>query len=140
MRNVQTDHGSIHWLRAGGRPMSTTDLMRQSSATASTRDSEPGDRPVINESARGRGTVLVVEDDKVNSAALVLLLKAQGYHVQAAADGETALATIAQDPPDLILLDVRLPGMNGFDVCRSIKQQSATRLIPVILVTGLDAR
>lgn len=120
--------------------MSTTDLVQQSSATASTRDSEPGNRPVIDESARGRGTVLVVEDDKVNSAALVLLLKAQGYHVHAAADGETALATIAQDPPDLILLDVRLPGMSGFDVCRSIKQRSATRLIPVVLVTGLDAR
>jgi putative two-component system response regulator len=94
----------------------------------------------IDELARQQVTVLVVEDDQVNSAALMQLLNSQGYGAQAASDGETALATINHGAPDLVLLDVQLPGMSGFDVCRHIKQAPATRLIPVVLVTGLDTR
>ena len=94
----------------------------------------------IDALARQQGTLLVVDDDQVNAAALVQLLNRQGYSVRATGDGETALAAIDLSPPDLVLLDVQLPGMNGFDVCRQIKQAPATRLIPVVLVTGLDAR
>lgn len=60
--------------------------------------------------------------------------------VAAAADREAALSAIAASPPDLVLLDVMLPGMNGFDVCHLMKHDPVTRLIPVVLVTGLDAR
>src|SRR2546428_10826871 len=94
----------------------------------------------IDDSARPQGTVLVVEDDRVNSAALVQLLNGQGYRAEATEDGARALASIDRAAPDLVLLDVQLPGMSGFDVCRCIKQKPATRLIPVVLVTGLDAR
>ena len=116
------------------------DMLRRTIAGALAADISPTLSEVIDEPVREHGTVLVVEDDKVNSAALVQLLKAQGYCADATEDGETALTKIATAAPDLVLLDVRLPGMSGFDVCRRIKQTPATRLIPVVLVTGLDAR
>ena len=90
--------------------------------------------------ASPQGTVLVVEDDEANLALLVRLLTAQGYRVQGVTDGEAAIATAHRDPPDLVLLDIRLPGIDGFDVCRQIKHTPETRLIPVVLVTGLGAR
>jgi putative two-component system response regulator len=87
-----------------------------------------------------RARVLVVEDDEASRAALVELLTADGYRVEAAADGEAAIATIDRAAPDLVLLDVGLPGIDGFGVCRRIKQRPATRLIPVVLVTGMNER
>jgi putative two-component system response regulator len=84
--------------------------------------------------------VLVVEDDEPNRRLLVRLLSGQGYKVREASDGEAAIAAIERHPPDMILLDVRLPGMDGFEVCRRVKQAAATRLIPVVLVTGMGAR
>jgi putative two-component system response regulator len=87
-----------------------------------------------------RARVLVVEDDGANLAALVELLKAEGYRVEAAADGDAAIAAIELAAPDLVLLDVGLPGIDGFEVCRRIKQNAATRLIPVVLVTGMGER
>ena len=85
------------------------------------------------------GCVLVVDDEEPNRALLQRLLSRDGYAVSAVADGESALASIAQRPPDVILLDVQLPGLNGFDVCRRIKQSERTRLTPVVMVTALNA-
>jgi putative two-component system response regulator len=85
-------------------------------------------------------TVLVVEDDDQNLKLLVRLLTVQGYHVEGSTSGEAAIAMIERQQPDLILLDVHLPGIGGFEICRRIKQASATRLIPVVLVTGDGAR
>jgi putative two-component system response regulator len=87
-----------------------------------------------------RPTILVVDDEPANREILVRLLSRHGYDVRSVGDGEAALAAIQATPPDLVLLDVRLPGVDGFEVCRRIKQQQATRLTPVILVTGLHAR
>jgi len=87
-----------------------------------------------------RPTVLVVEDDDLNRKLLLRMLQAQGYEAKIAGDGESALATIASAPPDLVLLDVGLPGIDGFEVCRRIKHASTTRLIPVVVVTGMGAR
>jgi putative two-component system response regulator len=84
--------------------------------------------------------VLVVEDDGTNLAALVELLTADGYRVETATDGEAAMVLIEEAAPDLVLVDVGLPGIDGFEVCRRIKQRPATRLIPVVLVTGMDER
>jgi putative two-component system response regulator len=81
-----------------------------------------------------RPTILVVDDEPANREILVGLLSRHGYEVRAVGDGEAALAAIQEKPPDLVLLDVRLPGVDGFEVCRLIKQQQATRLTPVILV------
>jgi putative two-component system response regulator len=90
---------------------------------------------------RPRGPViLVVEDAQPNRELLVRLLSAHGYHVESACDGEAALRTLEDKRPDLVMLDVKLPGIGGFDVCRAIKQRPATRLTPVVLVTGLNDR
>ena len=83
------------------------------------------------------GHILVVDDTPEN----VLLVRAQlervGHRVSAAAGGEEALAACLSDPPDLILLDVLMPGMDGHDVCRRLKASDATRRIPVIMLTAL---
>lgn len=87
-----------------------------------------------------RPTILVVEDDPAIREILVRLLTRRGYSVASAGDGEAALAAVDDTRPDLILLDVQLPGVDGFEVCRRIKQRPATRLTPVVLVTGLNDR
>ncbi|MQA31329.1 MAG: response regulator [Luteitalea sp.] len=86
------------------------------------------------------GTVLIVDDEQPVVAVLVRLLSREGFSVHTASDGESALTSIEAKPPDVCLLDVRLPGIDGFEVCRRIKQNSRTRLTPVVMVTGLDAR
>ena len=87
-----------------------------------------------------RAAILVVEDEQPNRELLVRLLSGQGYSVDSVGDGEAALRALEEKRSDLVLLDVRLPGISGFEVCRWIKQQPATRLTPVVLVTGLHAR
>ena len=82
--------------------------------------------------------VLVVDDVAANRSLVQALLMRDGYHVDVAADGVTALASIRRRPPDLILLDVMMPTPNGFDVCRALKADAATRLIPVVLITALQ--
>ncbi len=84
------------------------------------------------------GRVLVVDDVEPNVELLKRLLVRKGYTVETATDGESALAAIGRDAPDLILLDVMMPGLSGFEVCRRVKQDPATRLIPVVLLTGLS--
>jgi putative two-component system response regulator len=84
--------------------------------------------------------ILVVDDTRENRTLLERLLTAHGYVVQTAEDGISALASIAQAPPDIILLDVQMPGLDGFEVCRRVKADPATRLTPVVLITGLSDR
>ncbi|HDQ73625.1 MAG TPA: hybrid sensor histidine kinase/response regulator [Chloroflexi bacterium] len=85
------------------------------------------------------GTVLVVDDNQVNQNLLSHMLTRQGYDVQMASDGVQALASAANDPPDLILLDIMMPGMDGYEVCQQLKADEATRDIPVIFISALDA-
>src|SRR5476651_2549962 len=84
--------------------------------------------------------VLIVDDERPNRTLLERVLQLEGFETVSAGDGEAALKEVAAHPPDLVLLDVRLPGVDGIEVCRRIKNDPATRLIPVVLVTGLDAR
>jgi putative two-component system response regulator len=86
-----------------------------------------------------RARVLVVDDEEINRKLLTRLLSAD-YNVLTAPDGEGALALVEQLDVDLILLDVRLPGLDGFEVCRQLKKMPKTRLVPVVLITGLGAR
>jgi putative two-component system response regulator len=83
------------------------------------------------------GTILVADDNEANRELLVGLLCGEGYTVVAVPDGKHALERISTDPIDLALLDVVMPNRSGFDVCLAIKSQPETRLIPVVLVTGL---
>ncbi|MFI4950967.1 MAG: response regulator, partial [Caulobacterales bacterium] len=84
--------------------------------------------------------ILVVDDIEANVRLLHAKLEAEYYEVMTAADGPTALALAGADKPDIILLDVMMPGMDGFSVCRRLKDDAETRHIPVVLVTALDGR
>lgn len=80
--------------------------------------------------------ILVVDDSKTELDLMRELLSSHGYNVETAPDGITALRQIEISPPNLILLDVMMPGMNGYEVCRQLKQDEATKKIPIIFVTG----
>ena len=83
-------------------------------------------------------TVLVVDDDDGARRLFERLLTRQGYIVETAPDGPSALAAVLDSPPDVVLLDVMLPEVSGVEICRQLKRESATRLTPVILVTGMN--
>jgi putative two-component system response regulator len=87
-----------------------------------------------------RGNVLVVDDQPDNLQAIGDALRPLGYEVWTAGDGETALAIARERSPDVILLDVMMPRMDGFEVCRRLKADADTQLLPVVFVTGLDSR
>jgi len=89
-------------------------------------------------SAKPAAKVLVVDDTPANVKLLGDLLAARGYAVSTAASGEEGLAKIASDRPDLVLLDVMMPGLSGYDVCRRIRADAATSLLPVVMCTSLD--
>jgi len=80
--------------------------------------------------------ILIVEDEESLLKLESILLTTKGFHVQGVATGTAALKAVAEDPPDLILLDIMLPEMDGFEVCRQIKNSPQTRHIPVILLTA----
>ena len=80
--------------------------------------------------------VLAVDDDPSALSALRQILTQKGYDVVTAPDGESAVALLAQEPVDLALLDVTLPGMSGYDVCRHIRAAESTAEVPVIFLTA----
>ena len=86
------------------------------------------------------GRILVVDDIDANVRLLQAKLQAEYYDVLTAPNGPEALKMAADERPDLVLLDVMMPGMDGFEVCRRLKNEPATRHIPVVLVTALDGR
>jgi DNA-binding response OmpR family regulator len=82
--------------------------------------------------------ILVVDDTPINVKLLADLLSVKGFAVVTAANGEEALAQVAAEKPDLVLLDVMMPGLSGYDVCRRIREDPRTALLPVVMVTSLD--
>jgi putative two-component system response regulator len=88
----------------------------------------------------GAGRVLVVEDDPHNAQLLRKLLQRDGFTVDIEDNGARAFDAVRRLNPDVVLLDWMLPGLQGIDVCRQLKQDEATRLVPIILLTGLEAR
>jgi class 3 adenylate cyclase len=82
--------------------------------------------------------VLVVDDTPHNVKLLADLLAVKGYEVTTAASGAQALEQIAREPPDLVLLDVVMPGMTGYEVCRKLREDRATATLPIVMVTALD--
>src|SRR3954469_1630644 len=83
-------------------------------------------------------TILIVDDTPANLSVLVDTLSETGYHLMVAEDGEDALAQTTHTKPDLILLDVMMPGLDGFETCARLKSSLATREIPVIFMTALN--
>jgi len=81
-------------------------------------------------------TILAVDDTAAYLKLLTELLKAEGYRVRAAFSGELALGATRANPPELVLLDMRMPGMDGFEVCRRLKADPITRDVPVIFLSA----
>jgi len=84
--------------------------------------------------------ILVVDDTPMNVKLLVDILTVRGYAVTTATSGREALESIETDPPDLVLLDVMMPGMNGYEVCQAVRANPKTAVLPVVMVTALDAK
>lgn len=83
--------------------------------------------------------ILVVDDELMNREMLQICLSSEGHEVVQAQSGEKALETIAERKPDLVLTDVRMHGMSGYQLCTRLKADAATRTIPVVIVTGLGS-
>lgn len=89
---------------------------------------------------RRKHSILVVDDNAVNAALLKELLVSRGYPTVAVQNAAAAETEIRREAPDLILLDVIMPGKGGYELCRELKEDSRTRLIPIVMITGLSAQ
>lgn len=85
-----------------------------------------------------RGDILLVDDTPDNLRVLSAMLTNQGFEVRKALNGQRAIASVQADPPDLILLDIKMPGMDGYTVCQRLKADPQTREVPVIFISALD--
>jgi|APLak6261669570_1056073.scaffolds.fasta_scaffold00319_3 CheY-like chemotaxis protein len=86
----------------------------------------------------GKKKILITDDDPRNRKLEETLLQANGYEVRSVESGQATLDAVAAELPDLILLDLMMPGMDGFEVVRRLKASPATSRIPIIMVTALD--
>ena len=84
--------------------------------------------------------ILIVDDEIKNIKLLKAMLMSENYEIFENTSGEQALETVAAVKPDLILLDVMMPGINGFNVCRQLKQTDKTKIIPIVMVTALSEK
>src|SRR5919106_201461 len=89
---------------------------------------------------RERSKILIVDDEPFNVDYLEQELEGLGYQTISATSGQQALERVRTEPPDLILLDIMMPGLDGFTVCRILKEQEETQLIPVVIMTALGAK
>ena len=90
--------------------------------------------------AKKSARILVVDDEERNRRLFGAMLEAEGYTALEAADGAQALELARQSPPDIVLLDIMMPGMDGYEVARALKADAATQAIPIVMVTALDDR
>ena len=81
--------------------------------------------------------ILIVEDNQENMDLLVYFLRPQGYEIVGVNDGLSAVHKVEEDPPDIILLDIMLPKMDGYEVCGKLKNDPETKFIPIIMLTAL---
>ena len=90
----------------------------------------------MSDATAGNTRVLVVDDQPPNVRLLQAILTPRGYDVRTASSGEEALATLEKDDMDLVLLDIVMPGMDGYQVCREIRERPGTAYLPVVMVTA----
>lgn len=95
---------------------------------------------VTPDASRKPERVLIVDDERRNRQLLEVMLGDEGYELSTASSGLEALSMVAAQPPDLIVLDVMMPGLNGYEVAAKLKVDPATRSIPIIILTALDDR
>jgi CheY-like chemotaxis protein len=84
------------------------------------------------------GTVLIVDDSPTIRKMVSRTLQEYDYHVVEASDGPAALACVAEEPPGLVLLDVSMPGLDGYEVCRAIRGNPAHAALPIVFLTSRD--
>jgi len=129
-------------VRGWAAPCTDVDLLmkhgRRPISHAGDRVNSPED--ITFASAPAGGRILVVDDHASVRTFLHRLLHNEGYTVDLAGDSAEALAAIAAQQPDVILLDVDLPGTDGFNICRRLRREASTRLTPIVFITGLTAR
>ena len=89
---------------------------------------------------RATARVLIVDDETHNRSLLEIMLSSEGYELFTAASGEEALAVVEEHHPDLILLDIMMPELNGFQVTTLLKANPATQHIPIIILSAIDDR
>src|SRR5215210_4558464 len=84
------------------------------------------------------GDILIVDDTAANLDLLASILREQGYGVRVSNNGRRALTIVRANPPEIIMLDIQMPEMDGYEVCRELKADPATSAIPVIFISALD--
>ncbi|MGH6882637.1 MAG: response regulator, partial [Hypericibacter sp.] len=89
-------------------------------------------------SAASNGLILVVDDDDIIRSMMRAELEEEGFTVIEATDGEAAYRLCAESKPDLLVVDVIMPGMDGFELCRVLRNENATTYVPILMATGLD--
>jgi diguanylate cyclase (GGDEF)-like protein len=94
--------------------------------------------PSVSAKTPSKGDILIVDDNPINLDLLSGMLLDRGYRVRVATNGRRALSAARSAVPDLVMLDINMPEMDGYDVCRHIKQDDLTRDIPVIFISALD--
>jgi predicted signal transduction protein with EAL and GGDEF domain/FixJ family two-component response regulator len=92
----------------------------------------------VEEDIAEQPKVLLVDDDEVNLLLTSIALRERGFAITEATSGESALALLASWQPDVVVLDALMPGMNGFDTCRELRELSGFESLPVLMLTGLD--
>lgn len=141
VRNAPPVLKTVH--RQGYRLVAEVTVERHEEPVEEARPAGPFDAmpgPMFTEPSPGvkpQATILVVDDDVKHIRLMQAMLKPKGYRVLTVSNGEEALHHVGQDRPDLILLDVMMPIMDGFEVCTRLKDDPDTRLIPVVLMTAL---
>ena len=86
-----------------------------------------------------KNKILIIEDSKNTSVVLKEVLESEGYAVFLAGDGVTGISMARREKPDLVLLDLLLPKLNGYEVCNSIKRDNLTRHIPILVISTMDS-
>ncbi|TLM67845.1 MAG: response regulator [Deltaproteobacteria bacterium] len=100
------------------------------------------DKPAVNPTVQtgsvvtSKKKILIVEDEEKLRELVTLLLSSRGYEIECVSDGLAALGAIRRKAPDLVLLDIMIPEIDGFEVCRQIKNNELTRQIPVVMLTA----
>lgn len=86
--------------------------------------------------AGSRNSILIVEDERNTGMALAYLMEREGYRSRWVPDGDAALAAVAENPPDLVLLDAMLPGRSGYEVCQRLRGEASLRHLRIVMMTA----
>ena len=131
----------MSWLRFGGQPNLSLTLFKEYTVLQNNGLTSAGNGTIAaatpNHSPR-RGTILVVDDSPTICRLVAATLERRGYQVVTAADGLEALARMNDISPDLIFLDITMPRLDGYQLCKIIKGNEDTKQIPVVMLSGKD--